>query len=319
MSRRLLMVHRAKMYLEGRRSLGFKLKIHGYLLMKFAKFLDRSGHRGPLTTKRIMLWVNQPKAISCNYRGDRLIVARCFARYLAVRDGRSEVPGRNLLPKKRLQSRPHIYSERELAQLLDAAGRMAPCYTLRPLTYQTLFGLLACTGLRVSEALKLKRAHVDVEHGVLRVEQTKFKKSRLVPLHPTATRALRCYTVVRDRRWGVQSTAAFFVGSGGLALPYSTVHKTFLWLRNDLGWHRGNGELRCPRIHDLRHSFACRRLLRWYQRGQNVHQLIAGLSIYLGHVKVTATYWYLTATPELMAVAGGRFERFACQVGGRSA
>ena len=100
MSRRLLMVHRAKMYLEGRRSLGFKLKIHGYLLMKFAKFLDRSGHRGPLTTKRIMLWVNQPKAISCNYRGDRLIVARCFARYLAVRDGRSEVPGQNLSAKE---------------------------------------------------------------------------------------------------------------------------------------------------------------------------------------------------------------------------
>jgi integrase len=311
------MVQQAKQYLKDRRSLGFDLKIHGYLVLKLAKSLDRSGHRGPLTTEQLMHWVDQPEAISRNYRRARLTVARCFARYLAVRDGRSEVPDPRLLPGKRFQPRPHIYSERQIEDLLQAAGQMALSYPLRPLTYQTLFGLLACTGLRVSEALKLRRAHVDLKYGVLRVEQTKFKKSRLVPLHPSTTRALSYYAAARDRQWGTQDTAAFFVGGCGRALPYGTVRQTFDDLRKTLGWHKGNGELRWPRIHDLRHTFACRRLLRWYQRGQNVDHLIAALSTYLGHGHVTDTYWYLTAMPELLAVAGGRFERFACPAGRR--
>jgi integrase len=312
-----LMVQHAKTYLEHRRALGFELDSHGYHLLKFAKLLDRSGHRGPLTMERIMRWVDLPKDISRNYRAIRLSAVRCFARYLAARDGRSKVPDFKLVPKKRLQPRPHIYSEHELEQLLQAAGEMSSSYKLRPLTYQTLLGLLACAGLRVSEALKLRRGHADLERGVLRIEQTKFKKSRLVPLHPTASQALQRYAAKRDKQWGYNGDAAFLVGGNGLALPYSTVSKAFRHLRNVLGWHKSNGDLPWPRIHDLRHSFACRRLLRWYQKGQNVHQLIAALSTYLGHGHVTDTYWYLTATPELLAVAGNRFERFACPVDGR--
>lgn len=182
---------------------------------------------------------------------------------------------------------------------------------LRPLTYQTLWGLLACTGLRVSEALNLTRAQVDLDHGILRIEQTKFHKSRLVPLHPTTTDALRRYAVARDRQWGPCGKGAFLTGPTGQALCYHSVSRTFRRLCCALGWYKGNGELSRPRIHDLRHSFACRRLLCWYRRGQNVHRLIAALSTYLGHGKVTDTYWYLTGTPELLAVAAGRFERFA--------
>ena len=142
-------------------------------------------------------WANLPKNVSRSYRAKRLSAVRCFARYLAVRDGRTEVPGRHLVPKVCFRQRPHLYSQRELEQLLAATGRLWPSYPLKWLVYRTLFGLLACTGLRVSEALKLNAADVDLEHGVLRIEKTKFKKSRLVPLHPTATRALRRYAQAR--------------------------------------------------------------------------------------------------------------------------
>ncbi|MCH8148774.1 MAG: GAF domain-containing protein, partial [Planctomycetes bacterium] len=181
MNRRFTMVQQAKEYLQQRRSMGFALESQGYLLLKFAESLDRSGHRGPLTTDAALRWVNLPKAASRNYRARRLSVVRCFARYLAVRDGRSEVPGRNLIAKLSFHQRPHLYSQQELEQLLEAAGRLLPTYPLRRLTYQTLFGLLACTGLRVSEALRLTCALVDLDRGVLRIEKTTFKKGIGLP------------------------------------------------------------------------------------------------------------------------------------------
>ena len=192
---------------------------------------------------------------------------------------------------------------------------------LRPsvfgLTYRTLFGLLASTGLRISEALKLASDQVDLKRGLIRVERTKFKKSRLVPLHPTTIRALRRYVAARNHRWGCHDGSCFFVGHNGLALKYKAVRAVFLVLLHNLGWDRGNGERPRPRIHDLRHSFACRRLLYWYRDGEDVHHRIAALATYLGHGRVTNTYWYLSATPELLAVIGSRFERFASPAGRR--
>ena len=196
--------------------------------------------------------------------------------------------------------------------MLAAAGRLRPTYPLKPLTYQTLFGLLACSGLRVSEALKLTANHVDLDRGVLRIEKTKFKKSRLVPLHPTATRALRRYAQARYGREAMRDGSLFFLGRNGNRLIYCSVCYTFQRLRDTLGWNRGNGEWPRPRIHDLRHTFICRRLLSWYRQGKNVHNLVAALSTYVGHSNVTDTYWYLTGTPELLAIAGRRFEQFAC-------
>ena len=203
---------------------------------------------------------------------------------------------------------PHIYSERQLRELVLTAAKLTPTYRLRPFTYSTFFGLLASTGLRVSEALNLSNGHVDLAQGILRIEQTKFRKSRLVPLHVTATRAVRRYAAERDRH-GAHDSNAFFVGVKGLPLPYTTVRSTFHRIREQLGW-RANGMMPRPRMHDLRHSFACRRLLCWYQQGVNVDHAIASLSTYLGHGKVTDTYWYLTGTAPLLATAGKRFERF---------
>jgi integrase len=297
-------------YLQQRRALGFELKSQGYLLRKFAEYLDHSGHRGPLTTEVMLRWVNLPETLSRNYRARRLSAVRCFARYLAVRDGQTEAPGLQLVARTSFHQRPHLYSQQDLQQLLAAAGRLWPTHPLRRLTFQTLLGLLACTGLRISEALRLDAAHVDLTHGVLRIEKTKFKKSRLVSLHPTATRALRRYAQARYGQGASLDGSPFFVGGDGNRLTYGAVNSTFQRLRGMLGWKEGNGQWPRPRIHDLRHTFACQRLLSWYRQGKNVHHLVAALSTYMGHGKVTDTYWYLTATPELMAIAADRFEQF---------
>jgi integrase len=305
------MVRQLKEYLQLRRSLGFQMNSQEAILLRFAKYLGRSGHRGPLTAEVMLRWVNFPKDMSRCTRANRLSAVRCFARYLAVHDGRTEVLGRSLMPKMLLRLRPHLYSPREIEQLLAATDRLWPSYSLRRLVYRTLFGLLACTGLRISEALNLNIADVDLEHGVLRIEKTKFKKSRLVPLHPTTVRALRRYVQARAKQQPLRSDSPFFVNERGNRPAYDAVAKTFRRLRDMLGWKKGNGECPRPRIHDLRHTFACRKLLAWYRQGKNVHNLIVALSTYLGHSNVTNTYWYLSATPELLAIAGGRFERFA--------
>jgi len=315
MSKRPTMINRAKDYLEHRRALGFALDISGKLLMQFARFADRSGHRGPLTADIALRWASLPKTASPRYRAERLSIVRVFARHLAAQDGRSEVPSHGLMGKNHYRLQPHIYSDRQLAELVCAAAKLQPSYPLRPQTYSTLFGLLASTGLRVSEALGLDKEHVDLAQGILRIEQTKLRKSRLVPLHPTVIRAMRQYARQRDQGLLTRHSIAFFVGCHGRALPYSTVRCTFRRLCAQLGW-RSNGMLPRPRIHDLRHSFACRRLLRWYKQRVDVDHAIAALSTYLGHGKVTDTYWYLTGIPQLLATANQRFEKFAGQAAG---
>lgn len=318
MKRQATKVSEVKAYLRLRRTLGFQMRSQGETLLLFAKHLDRSGHRGPLTTEMALRWANQPQ-LSRSTRAKRLSAVRCFARYLAVRDGRTEVPGRYLVPKVCFRRRPHVYSQCELEQLLEATDRLEPSYPLKRLVYRTLFGLLACTGLRISEALKLTAAHVDLKHRVLRIEKTKFKKSRLVPLHPTAARALRRYADARYGHQVVCDDSPFFVNRRGNRLTYAAVRWAYEHLREILSWEKGNGEWPRPRIHDFRHTFACRRLLSWYRQGKNVQNLIAALSTYMGHGHVTDTYWYLTGSPELLAIAGGRFEQFAgTNAGGRA-
>jgi len=202
---------------------------------------------------------------------------------------------------------PHIYSPKEVAALLSAAGNLAPAGGLRPQTYITLLGLLASTGLRISEALRLTRSDVDLNTGILTITKTKFHKSRLVPLHPSTTKALKQYVERRDRLYPLAQARTFFLSDLGIPLKYGAVRDTFRELRRRLGW-RGDSGRRAPRIHDIRHTFACRRLLTWYEEGADVNQRLPALSTYLGHVRVSCTYWYLTAVPDLMAIASSRFE-----------
>jgi integrase len=170
-------------------------------------------------------------------------------------------------------------------------------------TYSTLFGLLACTGLRISEALGLRRDEVDLKQGILTVKESKRRRFRLVPLHPSAVPPLEEYTAKRTKRF--PEASFFFVNRCGNRLPYTTVRTTFRKLTLRLGWVKSDKR---PRLHDLRHSFACRVLFKWRCRKTGQEDRIDWLSHYLGHERVSDTYWYLSATPELFAAAATRFK-----------
>ena len=299
-------------YLTWRRKLGFALRIEGEELGRFARFADQVGHRGPLTTELAVRWATLPAAAARLYHARRLDMVRRLARHLVVVEPTTEIPPAGFLGPSYRRREPHIYSREEIAALLGAAAQLDPAGGLRPRTYTTLFGLLACTGLRISEALGLARPHVDLDAGILTIAAAKFHKSRLVPLDATAVQALRGYAECRDRYRRRPRADTFFVSEYGTSLKYGKVIKTFVALRRRLGWKPGRGG-RLPRIHDLRHAFAVGRLLRWYEQGVEIDRTIASLSTYLGHVKVSDTYWYLTAVPELLAVSAARFERCAVE------
>jgi integrase len=300
------MVSLVEEYLAHRRSLGFALRIDGRQLLTFARFADASGHTGPLTIDLIVRWAMQPTRRPRRFPARRLDTIRPFAQYRAAFDPRTEVPQRGLLGSARRRPIHHIYAPTELAALVSAAAELPSAKGIRATTYATLFGLLAASGLRISEALRLTRADADLPAGVLTIRATKFRKTRLVPLHATTADALRAYADQRDRAVP-HATATFFVSPRGTALPYNTVRSVFRTLRASLGWDALTPR---PRIHDLRHTFACRRLEQWYASGVDLAPRVAALATYLGHAKVSDTYWYLTSTPELLALAVRRFEAF---------
>lgn len=311
------MVHLAKDYLAYRRNLGFQLRKKEPLLLQFATYVDRIGHRGPLTTELAVRWARLPAQASPLHWALRLEVVRGFARYLAIFDPDTEIPPPGLLGPAYRRVTPHIYSQEEVSALLAAACRLRPRHGLRPHTYATFFGLLACTGLRGCEARRLTQSDVAWEQNLLTIRATKFRKTRLVPLHPTTTQALRSYAQLRDRFHPLRPSDAFFVTRHGTPLSATVVQGTFEKLRDQLSWSARSGN-RAPRIHDLRHTFACRRLLQWYKDGVAVDAIIDALSTYLGHADVTNTYWYLTGVPELLELAVARFEAYASAKGDHS-
>ena len=304
------MSERVEEYLAYRRALGYQLRIEGQMLGSFARFADQLGHSGPLTTEVALRWARLPERASQLYQARRLEVVRTLAKYLAPREPATEIPPRRLLGPAHARRTPFIYSQADITALVQTAKALGPADGLRPRTYAALIGLLACTGLRISEALTLAHDDANLDVGVLTIRQTKFRKSRLVPLHPSAIGPLRDYASARDRRQGTMHRTTFFVSDSGRPLPYSTVRQTFHQvLRAALPNSASSGRSR-PRLHDLRHTFACQRLLESYHDGSNIDRAVDQLSTYLGHAKVTDTYWYLTGIPELLALAGRRFEEF---------
>ncbi|MEI7836700.1 MAG: tyrosine-type recombinase/integrase [Planctomycetota bacterium] len=310
------MLKQAEEYLNFRRQLGYQLRSGAYLLREFGRYADQSGHTGPITTELVLRWVRLRQNAKPNYLARRLHVIRCLARHRALFDPRTEIPEDDSLKLRRV--RPYIYTECQIGALMTAARGLAPTGGLRPRTYQTLFGLLASTGMRVGEALRLQKDDVDLEAGVLRINNSKFTKSRLVPVHATTLDALRRYAAFRDRYHRSPKDAAFLLSERGTALLYDAVEDAFAQIRARLGWSR-TCPGRPPRIHDLRHTFACRRLLQWYREKADVEHVILTLSTYLGHRTVGCTYWYLTGIPELLALCAARFAQFAqARQGGES-
>jgi len=302
---------RVQDYLDERRRLGHDLGIAGSRLLAFARFADDAGHKGPLTLQLIVDWAQgQATRATPITWARRLEIIRPFAKFCAQDDPGTAIPSTDLFGRGHRRLTPHIYTDDEVAELLVAAGRLPPTRSLRPLTYQTLFGLIAASGLRLSEALNLRCIDFDTAQRSLTIRETKFRKSRHVPLHPTATAALAQYRQQRDQRFGSATTDHFFATRLGTGLAKSTVHGVFQQLRRALGWV-ARGDHAAPRIHDLRHTFICKRVLLWQRDGADIDHALIALATYVGHAGVSHTYWYLTGVPDLMAVAGDRFERYA--------
>lgn len=302
------MLTRVDEYLALRRQLGYKLVRQGYLLREFGRYADESGHHGPITAELVLRWVRLPGKATQNYLAQRFLVVRRLTRHLALEDPRTEIPADDHFKLRRVQ--PHIYTKQQIIDLLVAATALSPDGGLRPQSYFTLFGLLASTGIRVGEAIRLQREEVDLNEGILRITDSKFSKSRLVPVHDSTLKVLRRYAAFRDRYHRSGKSTAFLLSESSAPLHYDTVNDTFVQIRDRLGWKR-SVDGRAPRIHDLRHSFACHRLLEWYREDVDIDHAILALATYLGHTTVACTYWYLTGVPELLAIGAARFQQFA--------
>lgn len=298
-------------YLELRRAVGFEMRAEGRLLRDFLTFLQERTLAEPLIAQAAVEWASSRGG--SKYQAGRLSMARCFLAHLRAHLPGIQVPAPGMIPCG-VRPTPYIYSEAQIAALMKEASALKPTGSLRPHTYATLIGLLASCGLRPGEAVRLRDADVEMEATPPRlvIRETKFRKSRLVPVDSSTADALRSYASTRERLGYDGLCENFFVSESGAPLAYSTVGATFLDIVRRLDIH-GVASSHGPNLRCLRHTFAVRRLLTWYGQGMDVNQLLPHLSVYLGHAKPQDTYWYLTATPDLLSKAGSRFESYANQ------
>ena len=290
-------------YVQMRRSLGFNLREAPALLADFIDFM-KAQEADYITIALAVQWAQRQREASPAAWAQRLTCIRGFARYWSATDPRTQIPPWGLLPHRFKRAQPHLYSDKEVHDLLQTAQRIGG---LRGLTYYCLIGLLSVSGLRISEALNLRPQDVDLERGILVVAKTKFGKSRLVPIHGTTQRVLADYARERDGTFQ-RGLPYFFVSQRGHRLDAAEVRRTFCTLSRETGL-RAPDARRGPRLHDFRHRFAIRALVGWYRSGQDAKRQLPVLSTYLGHAHVSDTYWYFTACPELMGLAAKRLEK----------
>jgi integrase/recombinase XerD len=294
-------------YLTMRRGLGFKLVKHETGLRDFVSFLGRK-RSSRITVNLALEWATQDANHKPYEWAARLSIVRGFTRHWSATDPSTEVPPLGLLPYRPPRAQPYFYSDNEIRRLLEAARTRPSIDPLRPWTYYCLFGVLAVTGLRLSEALNLRNEDIDWSERILTIRGSKFGKCRLVPLHPSTCKVLADYAKRRDRRFGTRSGEAFLINKNGNRLDKGEVHRAFYTLAQQIGL-RAVDSSRGPRLHDFRHRFAVQTLLRWYRSGEDPKRRLPILSTYLGHAHVTDTYWYLTGTPELLGAAGQKLEK----------
>jgi integrase/recombinase XerD len=296
---------RAEEYLAMRRALGFKLTTFGQKLDSFVGYLE-AHDLNVISTEAALAWATAtPRSTDQAHWARRMMVARIFARHMAVLDPATQVPPVDVLPHHYRRITPHVYSVEQIDRLLHAADGLHP--PGRALTWRTLIALLAVTGLRTSEACRLDRGDIDFDEGLLTVRDGKYGKHRQLPLHPNTVAALRDYLREHDQLAGVPPVLAVFVSIHGTRLDHHNIPRTFARLVQAAGITVPAGQRR-PRLHDFRHTLAVTTLLNWYRDGGDVQARLPLLSTWLGHVDPKATYWYLTATPELLALAAERLE-----------
>lgn len=292
----------AEDYLALRRSLGYKLTFHNRLLPQFLDYLDAAGATS-ITTKLAVSFAQLPQGVHPVHWAHRLDIVRGFARYLQAIDPTTEVPPRDVFGARYQRPTPYLWQESEVLDLMAAARQLRP--ELRSFTYETLFGLLWSTGCRIGELIGLGRDDVDLTDGIITVREGKFGRSRLLPLQQSVTDSLASYIASRDRLCPKPRSRSFFVSSVGTSLVHQSVQQTFDQLARLTGLRTENKR---PRVHDMRHSYAVRVLVSCYRSGIDIETRMLALSTYLGHVNIADTYWYLSASPELVELVAGRLD-----------
>lgn len=291
-------------YLQIRRALGHQLTAHGRLLEDFVAHLDTQGQQ-TVTIDAAIRWASMRPGISPTNIAIRLSVVRSFASYLVAFEPATQIPPRHLVATGSMRRTPYIYSQAEVLALMAAAsGLPSP---LAALSMTTLIGLMAATGLRTSEALRLEQTDVDYDSGLLLVRYAKYGKTRELPLHPHTVTALQDYALRRGHLWPGTAGSHLLLADDGRRLGETSVAPTFRALLTEVGISVPEGR-RTPRLHDLRHTFAVATLQDWHAAGEDVQRRLPQLSAYLGHVNPAHTYWYLQAVPELMSVVADRLQ-----------
>ena len=297
--------HEVEEYLALRRALGYKLKLHGLLLPQFVEFLERRG-ASLITIELALEWATEPVQASSVWRSQRLAIVRGFARYAQALDARHEVPPDGLLPAKCRRAIPYLYSPQEIEALMQAARTLRP--PLRAATCEAVLGLLAVSGMRVSEVVALDRFDLALAEGRLTIRRGKNGYSREITVHPSTTAALDDYARVREALCpNPKDPDAFFLTDAGRPSA-NTVRRWFDRLRHICGLDRGTLG-RSARLHDVRHSFVLQTLLRWYREDADVQAQLPLLSTFLGHSNPQDTFSYIENAPELLALAAERLER----------
>jgi len=304
-------------YLSLRRSLGFKLINVENILQSFITFAEKEA-ASHVTTDLVLRWLNLSTAKEPATLANRYSMVRRFAIWRSAADDSTQVPPKNLLPYRYQRKPPYIYSNEEIEKLVGAARKLRSPKGFRGPTYATLFGLIAVTGMRISEVVSLDRRDVDLEERVINIRESKFRKSRLVPVHVTTRDALSNYAEKRDRMFPVIQSAAFFVSERGTRVTHWAARDNFAVVSRQIGIRKKikGKRVGCgPRLHDMRHRFAAQTLVDWYRAGINVEREIHKLSTYLGHAHINDTYWYLEAVPELLELATQRVMQEKKEVG----
>jgi integrase/recombinase XerD len=293
-------------YLTVRRSLGYRLRAHERILRKLVAFAEQQGAEH-ISTDMFLRW-QTPGSANRHTRAQSLAIVRLFAQWMHGIDPEHEVPPQGLIPRCNRRPKPFIYSDDEIRRIVEVAAKLSSVNDIRALTYSVLFGLIAVTGMRISEALSLDVDDVDLEIGVVTIQRGKFGKSRLLPLSTDTTARLTVYARERDRRLGFRPQP-FFVSDRGERIAYTTARVTFAAVCKTIGLRPAHRFGRCgrgPRIHDLRHTFAVRTIMDWYRTGKDPAREMIKLTTYLGHADPADTYWYIEAIPELLELASTR-------------
>lgn len=299
----LCLAHAIDFYLSSRRSLGYRLKNDELLLRSLVRFARKAHLRGPLTEKLVYDWACSPVNADPLWWARRVVIVRRFAKFWNAFDPRVQVPQSGVFGPAYRRNPVHIYTVQEISDLLAAAADLQPAWSLRPATFRSLFGLLACTGLRISEALNLQMEDFDPVAGMLLIRRSKGGQSRHVPIHASVVKELNDYKRLRHKHHPQALSGAFFLSKKGRPVSYRAAIDAFHSLKKQLGWKQSP----TPRPYDLRHTFAVKRLITWQRRKDDaVGRKILALATYLGHGNIQHTYWYLSAVPELLAIASKR-------------